>query len=81
MDVFLRGSVGMEKGNGHFSGFRGGWTVLNDLPVLGVFGVAESKKRKKFWIPPPQGADLGGGRGKNSPYYLKLIWHVVCQMQ
>ena len=60
---------------------RGGWTVLDVLPVLGVYGGAESEKRKKNWIPPPQGADSGGGEGKNSPYYLKLIWHVVCQMQ
>ena len=53
------------KGTFIFSGqtgggdlLRGGWTVLDVLFVIGVFGGAESKKRKKFWIPPPQGADL-----------------------
>ena len=59
------------KGTLHFSGqtgggdlLRGGWTVLDVLPVLGVFGGAESKKRRKNWIRPPQGADLGGQGGR-----------------
>ena len=59
------------KGTWHFSYFRGGgdsgrsgWTVLDDLPVLGVFWGAESKKRKKIGFGPPQGR-IGGGEGKN----------------
>ena len=74
------GTFHILEGGGDSS--RSGWTVLDDLPVLGVFWGAESKKRKKNWIRPPPGADLGGrGEGKNCPYYLKLIWHVGCLLK